>query len=65
MIDLWMNIEGSDLTHYCAGKDDTNEMKPKGTQTDMTMWFNPTAVDKETGVITCVACGSTYEKEKQ
>jgi len=25
----------------------------------MTKWFNPVTLDKETGVLTCVACGGS------
>jgi len=49
---------GENVTHYCGGSTaKEKENKPKGTQTDMTLWFHPTKVEDQ--VVTCLACGAT------
>ena len=54
---MWF-MEGEAVTHLCGGHTEKERMnKPKGTQTDKTLWFNP-APHKD-GVYTCKACGST------
>jgi hypothetical protein len=54
----WFNHEEG-TTHYCGGHEDKEKNnKPKGTQVEMTKWFNPTTLDTETNVRTCVACGT-------
>jgi hypothetical protein len=40
-------------------KKHNNKPDMKVTHTDMTRWFNPVTLDKETGVLTCVACGES------
>ncbi len=55
----WFQATGT-VTHWCGGlTDEKKSKKPKGTQIDMTNWFNPTTLDDETGVLTCVACGES------
>ncbi len=54
---MWFK-DGEDVTHLCGGHTEKERMnKPKGTQVEMTHWFNP--VKEEDGVYTCMACGST------
>lgn len=59
--DLWFEGDGG-ITHWCGGTTDkkkSNKPDLKVTQTDMTKWFNPTALDKDTGVLRCMACGGS------
>ena len=54
---MWF-MEGEAVTNLCGGHTEKERMnKPKGTQTQMTNWFNP--VTLEDGVYTCKACEST------
>jgi len=55
---------GEDITHYCGGSvAKEKENKPKGTQTDMTLWFHPTTIEDQ--VVTCRACGSTMDTQAE
>lgn len=60
--DMWFEAGGG-ITHWCAGKSDdkkhNNKPDMRVTHTDMTKWFNPTTLDSETGVVTCIACGGS------
>lgn len=60
--DLWFESDAG-VTHWCGGMADdkkfNNKPDPKVTQIEMTKWFNPTTLDKETGVVTCIACNTS------
>lgn len=52
-----------DVAHLCGGttnKEKNN--KPKGTQTDKTLWFQPTEV-LPTGSYKCKACGEETDTQ--
>ncbi len=53
-------VFGEDTSHYCGGMtDEKKNNKPAGTQVEMTKWFVPAPLDKETGVPKCTACGES------
>ena len=54
----WFDMDGG-ITRYCGGHEEKEKNnKPKGTQVEMTKWFNPTTLNDETNVRTCIACGT-------
>jgi len=75
MMDWYKYVETGDVTHYCKGVEKKEEVverykegiqgniKPKGTNNEGTMWFNPAPEykDDEGNVcgVKCTACGST------
>ena len=60
----WFEFDDK-ISHYCGGNEEEEKNnKPKGTQIEMTSWFNPTTLDTETGVITCNACGASPKDDE-
>lgn len=53
-----------EVTHYCGGREEKERNnKPKGTQTELTYWFNPVTEDE--GILQCRACGSKIKDTEE
>ena len=74
----YRSVDSGAVTHYCKGIETNEEVidnakkgiygtiKPKGTNTEGTMWFHPALPVKEEDSISgykCAACGTTSPKD--
>jgi hypothetical protein len=72
-MDWYKYADTGDVTHYCKGVEKKEEIverykegiqgntKPKGTNNEGTMWFNPSPVledGEDAGRYKCTACGT-------
>jgi hypothetical protein len=63
----WYQME-EEVTHFCGGNTLNEKVgvnKPKGTQTELTKWFNPTTKEDDSDTSTCNACGAEYKQGDQ
>lgn len=72
-------VETGEVTHYCKGVEKKEEVverykegiqgniKPKGTNNELTLWFNPATLEEgeseEAGNYRCNACGLYSPKD--